>query len=89
MNSLKNDKGEWVAQEGAPFSIARMKCQYPKLIDRLESLYCQEARIDMAIEAIREAGITGEFETLKIIDATSFVRDSMYGLVKAVTRSHK
>ena len=89
MNSLQNDKGEWVAQEGAPFSPARIKCQYPRLIERLTSLFFQEARIDSAIKEIREAGIMDQYLTLKIINVTPFANDPIHNLVDAVTRRPK
>lgn len=87
MNSLKNDKGEWVAQEGAPMSNARIKCEYPSLIEYLTQIYYGESRIDRAIDIIRNHPwfIKDEQLTLRILENTPFTSDTCFGIVKAVT----
>lgn len=89
MNGIINDRGESVIAVGAPNSIARAACRWPKLIDRLQSLFMQQARIDTAIREIREAGVTEDWETLAILENTYFTSAACYGIVKAVSRGIK
>lgn len=89
MNMLKNDKGEIVCQEGAENSPARVKCQYPALFERLDSLFCQEARIDKALEAIREWGINEEWKTLLILEQTMYAHGKDINIIRAVTRKDR
>ena len=77
MNYIKNDYDQWVIAEGAENSVARAKVQYPKLIDRLDSLYfqaydCYGKSVDEAIEMIRAAGITNYYETDAILENTFY-----------------
>jgi len=75
VNSIVNDRGQTVYAIGAPGSLARVKVQYPKLIDRLNSLWMQQANIADAIIAVREAGISSPYETNSLIDASFFGQD--------------
>ena len=86
MNSLMDDRGNWVAQVGAPGSKARAACQYPRLIDILNGQYNQGYRIDSAITTIRRAGVNDEKETLRILENTHFINDTLFTLVKRVTK---
>lgn len=89
MNGIINDYGKNVVAIGAPNSIARAACRWPKLIDRLQSLFMQQARIDTAITEIREAGVKEDWETLAILENTYFTSDPIYGIVKNVSRGIK
>lgn len=86
MNLITNDYGEIVAAVGAPNSKARAGVRWPKLIDRLQSLFMQQARIDTAIKEIREHGIVDESETLRILENTYFTVDACYSIVKYISR---
>jgi len=72
VNSVKNDRGEYVIAIGAPGSIARVKVEYPKLIDRINSLWNQQAGQDEAIEAIRDAGIKDRMTTTHLMEASHY-----------------
>jgi hypothetical protein len=50
MNKLTNDWGEVVIAEGAPGSVARAKCLYPKLLNKVLALIAEN--IDYKIEGI-------------------------------------
>lgn len=39
MNKIKNDRGEIVCAVGAEGSIARIKCQYPNALKRVDELF--------------------------------------------------
>lgn len=75
VNSVKNDRGKYVTAIGAPGSEARVKVEYPKLIDRVNSLWNQEAGQDEAIEAIRDAGIKDRMTTTSIMDVSHYGQD--------------
>ena len=79
MNYIKDDYGRMVVAVGAPGSVARVKCQYPKLIERFDSWFWGEhsqrpprgAHSDALDEMVR-MGITSPMERQSIIDATSY-----------------
>jgi hypothetical protein len=72
VNHVTNDKGVSVIAVGAPGSLARVKVEYPRLIERLNALYNGEAKLDVAIEEIRSKGITSELETNSLIEASHY-----------------
>lgn len=59
MNRIRNDKGEYVIAEGAPYSTMRMKCQYPALLEQLTELKQSQGKLSLfAIdEALCNAGV--------------------------------
>lgn len=83
MNYIVNDRGKTVVAEGSPGSDMRIKCEYPGLIDRLNSLFWEGNypgnRVDLAIEAIRDIGIKNAMETNRILDNTHFRRNRFEG----------
>ncbi len=77
MNHIINDYGQTVIAVGAPGSIARVTVEYPKLINRLNSLwlssYSTSTRcIDEAIEMIRNEGINSTLETNSILQVSHY-----------------
>jgi len=68
MNHIINDYGDEVIAEGAPSSIARAECLYPKLIARLQYLLKNGQR-DKVDQAIKDGGVNSKeaTETLKWI----------------------
>lgn len=83
VNSVKNDKGEYVIAVGAPSSEARVAVEYPKLIEDINKIYFWDTwpkRQDLAIELIRERGIKDPLTTTSIMNVSAFGQD------KAITR---
>jgi D-arabinose 1-dehydrogenase-like Zn-dependent alcohol dehydrogenase len=79
MNYIIDDYGRQVIAVGAPGSTERMKVQYPKLINSLNSLYLQAHNshfraIDEALELIRETGIRSKLETTSLLQASHYGR---------------
>jgi len=77
MNHVVDDYGNTVIAVGAPGSIERVKVEYPKLIERLTSLYWQAyespgCAVDEAIEMIRAEGVTSELETVSLLKASQY-----------------
>lgn len=79
MNYLRNDYGQLVIAEGAPGSIARVRCQYPKLIERFNSWFWEEhgqpaphGASDDALTEMKRMGINSPMERQSILDATSY-----------------
>lgn len=77
MNYIKNDYEKHVISIGSPGSIERVKIQYPKLIEQLNSLYFESydsgsRRVDLAVEIIRQVGITSDLETSSILKASKY-----------------
>lgn len=78
MNHVKNDRGEIVIAIGAPASIARVKVEYPELINQLNSIFSFDLprrAIDEAIEAIRAKGITSYLETNSLLKASHYGKE--------------
>ena len=82
MNHVRNDMGEMVVAVGNNISVARARVRWPKLIGELNALYYEAKAyryagvgIDIAIEKIREAGVTGKYETRAILEATQYVNE--------------
>ena len=85
MNHIIDDRGTSVISIGAPGSLARVKVQWPRLIERLNALYFSAYEshgkaIDEAVEMIRDSGITSEMETTNII-LSSHYKDEPIGSV--------
>ena len=97
MNRIKDDKGNIVPAWGAPASIARMKSEYPKLIEQINNLYwsayeCHGKAVDEAIDMIRQAGITTDMETASVLMASEYkneTTDSVTGIVMRFTCNRK
>ena len=75
MNYIQNDYGKYVIAIGAPGSIARVRVQYPKLIDRLRSLHMQQISynsfvLDDIITSLIDAGIESKMEVESVIAVT-------------------
>jgi hypothetical protein len=66
VNKLKNGN----IAIGAPGSIERVKVEYPKIIEELDSLYYQQALSSDAIEYIRAKGIKSRLETNSLMEAS-------------------
>jgi len=84
MNTVKNDKGQWVTAIGAPGSIERVKVEYPALIDDLNRIYIEGGYgngIDRAIELIRERGVTSYLEANSLLSASLYSTDKGTGSV--------
>lgn len=92
MNYTTNDQGMAVIAIGAPGSIERIKVEYPALLERLNQLFNCEAKIDEAIEVIRQAGIMSEMETSNLLAAShygdnpSIVRSLIYSVTRTGLR---
>ena len=71
MNSLINDKGQLVTTIGAPGSIARLKCAWPKLLEDLEHLFLSDAMEDEAYDLMRERGVPN-IDQRQLISISSF-----------------
>lgn len=97
MNHSTNDKGECVISVGAPGSLARVQCEYPALIERLNALFsdsvdCYGRAVDRAIEMIRQAGIRSEMETNNLLSASHYGNEkpgSVAALVVSVATPNK
>ena len=77
MRYLTDDYGRSVISVGAPGSIERAKAQYPRLIDRINSLYwqaegCPGRGVDEALDMIRADGIKNGLETNSILLSTMY-----------------
>ncbi len=77
MNHVTNDYGQNVIAVGAPGSIQRAKVERPRLIERLNSLYCNAYEspgraVDEAVQMIRNEGIRSEMETISILQASYY-----------------
>lgn len=71
---IKNDYEKEVISVGAPGSLAHVKVQYPKLIDRVSYLHLHAFSYhanydDEIIAAMIEAGVEGKMEAESIIQA--------------------
>jgi len=66
MNYLINDLGVNVIAEGAPGSLARIRCQFPGLISRL-----QLRDIDQTAQEMIRAGIESKMEAENLVWAVS------------------
>ena len=75
---MLNDKGQSVLSIGAPGSPARVRVQYPALIERLNSVHVQEGNLADCIDEIRRAGITDNMTTRSLIEVSRFGTDSLY-----------
>jgi len=64
MNVIKNDLGQDVIALGSPGSLARVKVQYPALIQKLVTIDKKAARA-----LIKAAGITSTLETESLLEA--------------------
>ena len=63
MNHITNDFGVDVIAVGAPGSIARMRCQWPSLLNSINAMFFDEGpgrNIDDALEAIKYVGVPKE-----------------------------
>ena len=77
MNYLTDDYGRSVISVGSPASVERVKVEYPKLINNLNSLYysaydCAGKAVDEAVQLVRDAGITSKMETNSILMASCY-----------------
>jgi hypothetical protein len=84
VNSVKNDRGEFVTAIGAPGSEARVRVEYPALVEKLNKIYwqCYETYgkgQDIAIEAIREAGIKDHLTTNSLMAVSYYGKDENIG----------
>lgn len=79
MNYIKNDKGEMVIAVGAPGSLARLRCQYPKLRERVNVLWMGQASPETAREECMGTGIFDSGYRLSFDEAMRFVLDCDYG----------
>jgi hypothetical protein len=91
MNHIQNDAGQSVIAIGAPGSLARCAAQYPQLIAKLNSLYCDSVdcfgrAVDKAIELIRSAGVRSEMETNSILACSQYANEK-HGTVTALVAS--
>lgn len=66
MNHLINDLGVNVVAEGAPGSLARVRCQFPGLISRL-----QLRDIEQTAQEMIRAGIESKMEAENLVWAVS------------------
>ena len=69
---IQNDYGKWVYKVGSDGSFADTMNRYPKLTDRIVSLYHQRANAADAIDEIRQAGVIDESVTIMILTAAYF-----------------
>lgn len=66
MNYLHNDRGQRVIAEGAPGSQARVRCEYPQLIEELQAMRLKGKLPASALHRIRKEGVRGmlDYESL-------------------------
>jgi hypothetical protein len=75
MIHLTDDYGREVIAVGAPGSVARMECQYPKLLDRVSTLhmhcfsYPGSNCDDEIIQAMLDAGLESKLEAESVVTA--------------------
>jgi len=73
-NHLINDRGQSVLAIGAPGSQARVRIQYPKLIESINSYYwasnCKHTRGEALDDLAIQNKITSKIERESIIDCT-------------------
>jgi len=62
MNYIPADNGEMVIAEGAPASVARVRVQFPVLIDKIRTARNRGANETDAQFMCASAGITGKLE---------------------------
>lgn len=75
---MLDDKGQSVLSIGAPGSPARVRAQYPALIERLNSIHAQEGNVADCIDEIRRAGILDKMTTESLIEVSWFGTDPLY-----------
>ena len=91
MNHIIDDRGVSVVSIGAPGSLARVKVQFPKLIERLNVLYfsayeCHGKAIDEAVEMIRDSGVISGMETTNILLSSNYGDEPEGSVTKLVCR---
>ena len=97
MNHVVDDRGQVVIAAGAPGSVARVQCEHPALIARLNALrwgsmdYHAHA-IDEAVQLIRDAGVRDEVLTATLLEASDYAAETdgsamriMLALTKKIT----
>ena len=84
VNHVKNDIGETVIAIGAPGSPARVKIEYPALIEKINKIYWRGYESygkaqDEAIEEIRRAGISDRLTTISLMEVSLYGQDENVG----------
>lgn len=87
-NMIINDEGESVGAIGAEGSQARVLCQYPALVKRINDIHSANdgdfggSRADLAIEEIRRSGISDPKITNRLLEVSDY-KNEVYFKVKA------
>ena len=82
-NRIQNDKGEWVIACGADGSQARVECEWPALIERINAIHDQYAQDGLTLEVlqhirheavaeIRKAGIRSTLEIGSVLAVSKY-----------------
>lgn len=75
---MLNDKGQIFLPFGAPGSPARVRVQYPALIEQLNSIHSQDGDFSECVSAIRDAGVVDRMTTMSLIEVSNFGSDPLY-----------